>query len=240
MARSQRVAALHARNSGTFGTKREATRSERVQPDNRATLPIEGFGSSEMPIVFSTDPVDFSLIQSARRNGIPPPRKRTRLTKPIPPPRTRPCNCNKGCSTQSCRCRKEGRSYSIYCHGRSFSCENMGNSESTEYYSPLGVPDAASSTSDLGALIHRGEYLQQQMMANEAAFHELERHYSDGALTIPYPEKVLTPQAVTSDVRAVNNRRASQNTYNQLPWRMIEIEDAEVIENIDNDEGEFW
>ncbi|KAI0994266.1 hypothetical protein K3495_g13916 [Podosphaera aphanis] len=78
-----------------WNTKREATRSERVRPDNRITPPLEGIGSSEMPIVFSTDPVDASLIQSARRNGIPPPRKRTRLMKPIPPPGTRPCNCNK-------------------------------------------------------------------------------------------------------------------------------------------------
>ncbi|KAI0994008.1 hypothetical protein K3495_g14175 [Podosphaera aphanis] len=86
MVRSQRVVALHTRNSGTFRTQREATRSERVRPNNRATPPIEEIGSSETPIVFPTDPVDVSLIQSARRNGIPPPRKRTRLMKPIPPP----------------------------------------------------------------------------------------------------------------------------------------------------------
>ncbi|KAI0996030.1 hypothetical protein K3495_g12151 [Podosphaera aphanis] len=236
---SQRVVALHARNSGTFGAQREATRSERVRPDNRVTPPIEGIGSSEMPIVFPTDPLNVSLIQSARRNGIPPPRKRTRLMKPIPPPGTRPCNCNKGCSTRSCRCRKEERSCSICCHGRSCSCENMENSESTEYYSPPGVPDAASSTIDLSNLIRKREYLQQQMMANEAALHELEGHHSNGALTIAYPETVLTLQVVTSDVRAVNNRRASLNTHSQPLWRIIEIEDAEVNENIDDNEGEF-
>ena len=76
-------------------------------------------------------------------------------------------------------------------------------------------------------------------MANEAAFHELEGHRSSGALTITYPEIVLTPQAVTFGVRAVNNRRTSQNTHSGPPWRMIEIEDAEVSENIDNNEGEF-
>ncbi|KAI1000407.1 hypothetical protein K3495_g7787 [Podosphaera aphanis] len=93
----------------------------------------------------------------------------------------------------------------------------MGNSEPTEYYSPPGVPDATSSTSDLSELISMREYLQQRMMANEAALHELERHHSNGALTIAYPETVLTPQAVTSDVRAVNNRRASLNTHRQPP-----------------------
>ncbi|KAI0992988.1 hypothetical protein K3495_g15196, partial [Podosphaera aphanis] len=217
----------------------KATRSERVRPDNRATPPIEGIGSSEMPIIFPTDPVDVSLIQSARRNGIPPPRKRTRLMKPIPPPGTRHCNCNKGCSTRSCRCRKDGRSCSIYCHGRSCSCENMGNSEPTEHYSPPGVPDAASSTGDLSELIRKREYLQQQMMANEATLHELEGHRSNGVLTIAYPETVLTPQEVTFDLRAVNNRRAILNTHSQPPWRIIEIEDAEVNENIDNNEGEF-
>ncbi|KAI1003009.1 hypothetical protein K3495_g5195 [Podosphaera aphanis] len=237
--RSQRVVALHARNSGTFGTQREATRSERVRPDNRATPPLERIGSSETPIVFPTDPVDVFLIQSARRNGIPPPRKRTRLMKPVPPPGTRPCNCNKGCSTRSCRCRKEGRSCSIYCHGRSCSCENMRNSEPTEYYSPPGVPDVASSTNDLSELIRKREYLQQQMMSNEAALRELEGHRPNGALTITYPETVLTPQVVTSDVRAVNNRRASLNTHCQPSWRIIEIADAEVNENIDNIEGEF-
>ncbi|KAI1000345.1 hypothetical protein K3495_g7852 [Podosphaera aphanis] len=107
MVRSQRVVALHARNSGTFGTQREATRSERMLPDNRATPPVEGIGSSEMPTVFLIDPVDVSLIQSARHNGIPPPRKRTSLMKPIPPPGIQPYNCNKGCSTRSCRCRKD-------------------------------------------------------------------------------------------------------------------------------------
>ncbi|KAI1005714.1 hypothetical protein K3495_g2510 [Podosphaera aphanis] len=192
-----------------------------------------------MPIVFLTDPVDVSLIQSARRNGIPPPRKRTRLMKPIPPPGIRPCNCNKRCLTRSCRCRKEGRLCSIYYHGKSCSCENIGNSEPTEHYSPPGVADAASSTSDLGELIRKREYLQQQMMANEAALHELEGHRSNGALTIAYPETVLTPLAVTSDIRAVNNRRASLNTHSQPPWRIIEIEDAEVDENIDNNEDEF-
>ena len=205
MARSQRVIALHARNRGTFGTQREAIRSERMRPDNRATPPIEELGSPEMPTIFPTDPIDVSLIQSARRNGIPPPRKRTRLTNPIPPPGTSPCNCKKGCSTRSCRCRKEGRSCSIYCHGRSCSCENMGNSEPTEYYSLPGVPEAAPSITDLSELIRWREYLQQQMMANEAAFHELEGHRSNGALTIAYPEIVLSPQAVTSCVRAVNN-----------------------------------
>ncbi|KAI1002335.1 hypothetical protein K3495_g5866, partial [Podosphaera aphanis] len=99
----------------------------------------------------------------------------------------------------------------------------MGNSEPTEYYSPPGVPDAASSTGDLSELIRKREYLQQQMMANEAALDEFEGHRSN----------------VTSDVRAVNNRRASLNTHSQPPWRIIEIEDAEVIENIDNNEGEF-
>ncbi|KAI0997972.1 hypothetical protein K3495_g10219 [Podosphaera aphanis] len=211
--RSQRVVALHARNSGTFGTQREATRSKRVRPDNRATPPLERIGSSEMPIVFPTDPVDVSLIQSVRRNGIPPPRKRTRLMKLVPPPGTRPCNCNKGCSTRSCRCRKEGRSCSIYCHGRSCSWENMRNSEPTEYYSPPGVPDAASLTNDLSELIRKTEYLQHQMMANEAALRESEGHRPNGALTIAYPETVLTPPAVTSDVRAMNNRRASLNTH---------------------------
>ncbi|KAI0994384.1 hypothetical protein K3495_g13798 [Podosphaera aphanis] len=239
MVRSQRVVAMQARNSGTFGTQTEATRSERVLPDNRVTPPIEGIGSSEMPIVFPTDPLHIFLIQSARRNGIPPPRKRTRLMKPIPPPGTRPCNYNKGCSTRSCRCRKEGRSCSIYCHGRSCSYENMENSEPTEYYSPPGVPDAASSTIDLSNLIRKREYLQQQMMANGAALHELEEHHSNGALTIAYPETVLTLQVVTSDVRAVNNRRASLNTHSQPLWRTIEIEDAEVNENIDNNKGEF-
>ncbi|KAI0995887.1 hypothetical protein K3495_g12295 [Podosphaera aphanis] len=77
------------------------------------------------------------------------------------------------------------------------------------------------------------------MMANEAALHELEGHRSNGALTIAYPDTVLTPQAVTSDARAVKNRRASLNTHSQQPWRTIEIEDAEIDENIDNNEGEF-
>ncbi|KAI0994981.1 hypothetical protein K3495_g13200 [Podosphaera aphanis] len=99
----------------------------------------------------------------------------------------------------------------------------MGNSEPTEHYCPPGVPDTASSTSDLSELTRKREYLQQQMMANEAALHELEGHRSN----------------VTSDVRAVNNRRASLNTHSQPPWRIIEIEDAEVNENIDNNEGEF-
>ncbi|KAI1002973.1 hypothetical protein K3495_g5233 [Podosphaera aphanis] len=115
----------------------------------------------------------------------------------------------------------------------------MGNSEPTEHYSPPGVPDAASSTSDLSELIRKREYLQHQMMANEAALHELEGHRSNGVLTIAYPETVLTPQAVTSDVRAVNNRRASLNMNSQTPWRILKIEDAEVNENIDNNEGEF-
>ncbi|KAI0996933.1 hypothetical protein K3495_g11252 [Podosphaera aphanis] len=115
----------------------------------------------------------------------------------------------------------------------------MGNSEPTECYSTCGVPDAASSTSDLSKLIRRREYLQQQMMANEAALHELERHRSNGALTIAYLETVLIPQAVISDVRAVNNRRASQNTHGKPPWRIIELEDAKVNEKIDDNEGGF-
>ncbi|KAI0999124.1 hypothetical protein K3495_g9071 [Podosphaera aphanis] len=89
----------------------------------------------------------------------------------------------------------------------------MGNSEPTEYYSPPRVPDAASSTSDLSELIRKRDYLQQQMMANEAILHELEGHRSNGALTIAYPETIPTLQAVTSDVRAVNNRRASLNMH---------------------------
>ncbi|KAI1000607.1 hypothetical protein K3495_g7586 [Podosphaera aphanis] len=115
----------------------------------------------------------------------------------------------------------------------------MGNSEPTEYYSPPGVPDAASLTIELIQLIRKKEYLRQQMMANEAALHELEGHRSSSALTIAYLETVPTPQAVTSDVRAVNNRRASLNTHSQPPWRIIEIEDAEANENIDNNKGEF-
>ncbi|KAI1003597.1 hypothetical protein K3495_g4611 [Podosphaera aphanis] len=93
----------------------------------------------------------------------------------------------------------------------------MGNSEPIEYCSPPGVPDAASSTSDFSELIHKRDYLQQQMMANEAALHELEGHHSNGALTTAYPGTVLTSQAVTSDARSVNNRGASQNTHSRPP-----------------------